>query len=102
MGERRQLRGEGAPAATSEDQSRRSVAAGTVGAHVRRGAVAVDRVGGESVGGGRESEEKEDREAEESGRRIRRSHIYLVGCLRSRSRTTPPEAGRKPMEANEE
>jgi len=102
MGARRQLRGEGAPVATSEDQSRRSVAAGTVGAHVRRGAVAVDRVGGESVGGGRESEEKEDREAEESGRRIRRSHIYLVGCLRSRSRTTPPEAGRKPMEANEE
>ena len=92
MGERRQLRGEGAPATTSEDQSRRSVGAATVGAHVRRGAVAVDRVGGESVGGGRESEEKEDREAEEFGRRIRSSRIYLVGWLRSRNRTTPVEA----------
>ena len=52
MGARRQLRGEGAPVATSEDQSRRSVAAGTVGAHVRRGAVAVARSGQRASGEG--------------------------------------------------
>lgn len=42
----------------------------TVGVHVQRRAVAIARVGGESVGGERESDEEKDREAKEYGRRI--------------------------------
>ena len=81
--------------ATTAGKGRRSASAAAPAPHRRIGGR-----GARPAPSGWEREARRFFPVEESGRRIGSPRIYLVGWLRSRSRSTPSEAEEKPIKNN--